>query len=130
MGARPVLRVIRNCECGTRIRAFSDSAVRVTFPDGAVVFVCAATANRDPSVFANPQRFDITVDRGGTSILTFGNGPHFCVGATLARVELAETYSFLAPRMLEPQFRSPPVYGSPIGIYAMEAVPIRFEQGK
>ena len=33
----------------------------VTFPDGAVLFVCAATANRDPSVFRDPQRFDITV---------------------------------------------------------------------
>jgi cytochrome P450 len=102
----------------------------VTFPDGAVMFVCAATANRDPSVFTDPQRFDITIDRGGTSILTFGNGAHFCVGATLARVELAETFSFLAPRMLEPQFTSPPVYGSPIGIYAMESVPIRFERGQ
>jgi cytochrome P450 len=98
----------------------------VTFPDGAVMFVCAATANRDPSVFMHPQRFDITIDRGSTSILTFGNGPHFCVGATLARVEIAETFSFLAPRMLEPQFASPPVYGSPIGIYAMESLPIRF----
>jgi cytochrome P450 len=102
----------------------------VTFPDGAVMFVCAATANRDPSVFAQAQRFDITVDRGSASILTFGNGPHFCVGATLARVELADTYAFLAPRMLEPEFTSPPVYGSPIGIYAMESVPIRFEPGQ
>lgn len=102
----------------------------VTFPGGAVMFVCAATANRDPSAFTNSQRFDITVDRGSTSILTFGNGPHFCVGATLARVELAETFSFLAPRMREPQFTSPPVYGSPIGIYAMESVPIRFERGQ
>ena len=102
----------------------------VTFPDGAVMFVCAATANRDPSVFTHPQRFDITIDRGPTSILTFGNGPHFCVGATLARVELAETFSFLAPRMLEPQFTSPPAFGSPIGIYAMESVPIRFKASR
>lgn len=98
----------------------------VTFPDGAMLFVCAATANRDPSVFEDPQRFDITIDRGSASILTFGNGPHFCVGATLARVELAETFSFLAPRMADPHFTSPPVYGSPIGIYAMESVPMRF----
>jgi cytochrome P450 len=94
------------------------------------MFVCAATANRDPSAFTHPQRFDVTVDRGSASILTFGNGPHFCVGAALARAELADTYAFLAPRMLEPEFTSPPVYGSPIGIYAMESVPIRFERGQ
>src|SRR5262249_12447942 len=57
----------------TARRARDDVEVRgVTFPDGAVMFVCAATANRDPSVFTDPQRFDITVDRGGASILTFG----------------------------------------------------------
>jgi len=115
----------------TARRAREDVDVRgVTFPDGAVMFVCAATANRDPSVFEDPQRFDITVDRGRSNILTFGNGPHFCVGATLARMELADTYAYLAPRMRQPQFTSPPVYGSPIGIYAMESVPIRFERGQ
>ena len=112
----------------TARRAREDVEARgITFPDGTVLFVCAATANRDPSVFTHPERFDITIDRGSASILTFGNGPHFCVGATLARVELADTFSFLAPRMREPRFTSPPVYGSPIGIYAMESVPIRFD---
>jgi cytochrome P450 len=98
----------------------------VEFPEGTVVFVCAATANRDPSVFTDPERFDVTIDRSGASILTFGNGPHFCLGANLARAELTETFGFLAPRMRHPEFTSPPVYGSPIGIYAMESVPIKF----
>ena len=99
----------------------------VTFPPGAVLFACAATANRDPDVFADPGRFDITADRGTAQLLTFGFGSHFCLGANLARAEIAETMAYLAPRMGSPTFDGDPVFGSPTGIYPMEALPVRFE---
>jgi cytochrome P450 len=99
----------------------------VTFPPGAVLFACAATANRDPDVFADPDRFDITADRGTAQLLTFGFGSHFCLGANLARAEIAETMAFLAPRMGSPTFDGEPVFGSPTGIYPMESLPVRFE---
>ena len=43
-------------------------------------------ANRDPSVYDEPDRFDI--ERDPKDLLVFGNGPHFCLGANLARTEM------------------------------------------
>jgi cytochrome P450 len=53
---------------------------------GEVVVVYLAAANRDPSVFADPHRFDIERDNAGKH-LAFSTGRHFCLGAALARAE-------------------------------------------
>jgi cytochrome P450 len=99
----------------------------VTFPPGTLVFACAATANRDPAAFENPEVFDISIDRGRTPVLTFGFGDHFCLGAQLARMELAQTFGYLAPRMRNPRLDGEAVFGDIKGIYAMESVPIAFD---
>lgn len=98
----------------------------VVFPAGTVLFVCAATANRDPEEFDEPERFDITKDRGGAAPLTFGFGAHYCVGAYLARAELAETFRHLAPRTPDLQPAGEPVLGPTTGIYAVESLPLRW----
>ncbi|GAA4017353.1 cytochrome P450 [Allokutzneria multivorans] len=53
---------------------------------GDKVVVWFSSANRDPAVFAEPDRFDIRRRPG--EHLVFGHGPHFCLGAHLARVQL------------------------------------------
>ncbi len=55
-----------------------------------------SSANRDPAVFANPQKFDIT--RQPNPHVAFGSGVHHCLGATLARVEGQEVFNALAER--------------------------------
>jgi cytochrome P450 len=98
----------------------------IVFPVGTVLFVCAATANRDPLTYADPGRFDITADRGGASVVTFGFGAHFCAGANLARAEIVEALAFLAPRMRDLRPDGDPVFGTPTGIYSMRSLPVRF----
>ena len=55
---------------------------------GARVVMWYPAANRDPAVFAEPERFD--VGRHPNEHLAFGFGRHFCLGASLARLEIAE----------------------------------------
>ena len=58
-------------------------------PAGTLVIVNTAAANRDPAVYDDPDRLDITRE-GPATMLTFGGGIHYCLGAHLARLELAE----------------------------------------
>jgi cytochrome P450 len=98
----------------------------VTFPEGTVVLVCAHTGNRDPGTYEAPDRFDITAARGSPKPLTFGAGPHYCLGANLARAEMQEALAFLAPRMPDLALDGEPEFGSIDGIYGLDALPIRW----
>jgi cytochrome P450 len=98
----------------------------VVFPAGTVLFVCAATANRDPLIYADPGRFDIMADRAGAQVLSFGFGTHFCAGSHLARAEITEAFAFLAPRMRDLEPDGEPAFGTPTGIYTMQSLPVRF----
>ena len=69
----------------------------VVIPAGQQVIPLFGTANRDPLVFADPDRFDVT--RDAASHLSFGAGVHHCLGAQLARVELQEAFRGLIGRL-------------------------------
>ena len=58
----------------------------VTIPAGAVVFVLLAAANRDPAAMERPEEL-LPGRSPSVGHLTFGHGPHYCVGAHLARME-------------------------------------------
>jgi cytochrome P450 len=65
----------------------------VAIPRGAEVALQFASANRDPEVFADPDSLDL--GRDPNPHLGFGAGIHFCLGAPLARIELAESLGAL-----------------------------------
>jgi cytochrome P450 len=67
--------VIRDTELGGRM-----------VPSGSVVTTLLAGANRDPEVFADPQRFDVTRHNADQHV-SFSSGRHYCLGAALARME-------------------------------------------
>jgi cytochrome P450 len=96
----------------------------VLFPSGTVVMVGSVTANRD---HGGPQEFDVTADRTGARLLTFGAGPHHCLGLNLARAELQEALAFLAPRMPGLRLTAPPVHGTVQGIYGLDALRLAWD---
>ena len=66
---------------------------------GAKVALILASANRDEAVFPRASRFDVTRDTSGH--LAFGFGTHFCLGATVARLEARVVLEVLLERMGE-----------------------------
>jgi cytochrome P450 len=71
----------------------------VTIPQGALVALLLPSANRDEEAWERPDDFDIR--RGRSDHLTFGKWTHFCVGAPLARLEIAITVETLLERFPE-----------------------------
>ncbi|GAA3790925.1 cytochrome P450 [Streptomyces phyllanthi] len=69
----------------------------VTIPSGDAVILSVNSANRDPSVYPEADNFD--PDRSDHTHLGFGHGVHFCIGASLARVELRVVFATLARRL-------------------------------
>ncbi|HYB16716.1 MAG TPA: cytochrome P450 [Streptosporangiaceae bacterium] len=90
---------------------------------GDQVTVSLAGANRDPAVFRDPDRFDIRRPGGGRH-LAFAHGPHFCLGAHLARLEArvaVETLLALPRLRLDPRSPSAPrglVFRKPPDLHA------------
>jgi cytochrome P450 len=102
----------------------------VIFPPGTIVAVCAERANREPADderdgIGDGERFDISIAREDR-LLTFGAGPHYCLGANLATAELEEALTFLAPRMPGLALDGTPELGGVEGIYGIDALPLRW----
>lgn len=87
----------------------------VTAPDGAIIVLLLAAAGRDPAAFPEPDRFDIRRSATGRTVggpsaanatighLAFAAGPHFCLGAPLARLEATVALQAFAARVTEPE---------------------------
>jgi cytochrome P450 len=82
-------------------------------PKGSMMSVCLGAANRDPSKFADPDRFDIF--RDARQHISFGFGPHMCLGMHLARMETRVALNRLFDRLpdlrLDPAADDPHVHG-------------------
>ncbi|MDX3575554.1 cytochrome P450 [Streptomyces sp. FL07-04A] len=68
----------------------------VTVPRGAEIAMLFGSANHDPAVFADPGRLDLT--RADNPHISFSAGIHYCIGAPLARIELAASMRALLER--------------------------------
>jgi cytochrome P450 len=94
-------------------------------PAGTYVIGNTASANRDPSVFDDPDRLDLTRD-ASPAILTFGSGAHHCLGAHLARLELIEALRVITRRLHNPRRTGPAPWKPIIGTSGPTTLPIAF----
>lgn len=69
----------------------------IEIPGNTPLIFSTLSANRDPAYFEDPDRFD--VGRRPKAICTFGRGPHFCLGAHLARAEMDYALRILLERL-------------------------------
>ncbi|MDB5454862.1 MAG: cytochrome [Caulobacter sp.] len=101
----------------------------VTIPKGSIISACVASANRDETVFDNPDAFDI--DRKQMAAFGFGFGAHMCVGMWLAKVEIEEAVGLLLDMLpnlrLDPDHPRPEVRGvslrGPDAVHVMWDIP-------
>ena len=93
---------------------------------GEKVLLLYPSANRDEDVFYDPFRFDI--GRRPNDHVAFGHGPHFCLGANLARLELRLVFERLMARLpdLELADSSPPPARPSAHVSGLERLPVRF----
>jgi len=99
----------------------------VMIRSGEAVMASLAAANRDGTVFEDPDRLDVT--REGIMQLGFGHGPHFCVGAHLARLELEVAITSLLARFPELRLAVPDdevVLKDGSAVWCLQALPVAF----
>ncbi|MFD4180749.1 cytochrome P450 [Rhodococcus sp. NPDC058514] len=98
----------------------------VRIPAGTFVVANTAAANRDPAVYDQPERLDIT-RHGPPAMLTFGGGVHYCLGSHLARLELAEALRVLTQRMCNPRLAGPVPWKPMVGLSGPRALQIEWD---
>ena len=96
----------------------------VRIPRGTAVFISYPGVNRDPEIFEDPHRFDVT--RNGAAPMTFGHGVHYCLGAMLARLELREALQILTARLHDPASAGPATWRPPAGVTGPTTLPLSF----
>lgn len=112
---------------GTIRRAGADVELGgVVIPAGTLVVANTAAANRDPAVYSQPDRPDIT-RTDAPPPLTFGGGIHYCLGSHLARLELAEALRVITATMRRPRLAGTPAWKAISGITGPTTVPIEFD---
>lgn len=91
-----------------RIAAADMTIGRMAIAKGEIMMLLLAAAHRDPAAFDRPDEFD--PDRQQLRHLAFSKGPHFCLGAPLARLETAVALSALTARFPKARLDSEPQY--------------------
>jgi cytochrome P450 len=98
----------------------------VPIDGGVSLSMISAAANRDPEIFENPNKFDIT--RGRSDHASLGQGRHYCLGAPLARLEGQVAFETLARRYPDMELAARPeelAWGTHPRLRGLQALPVR-----
>jgi cytochrome P450 PksS len=96
-------------------------------PAGEMIMAAVLSANHDPEQFEAPERFDLT--RTPNRHIAFGSGSHFCIGASLARLEAAIALPLLLERLPRLRFAQEPSalrWRGGLLIHGLEQLPVAF----
>ena len=113
----PVISMRRTATRDTEI-----AGQKIRENDKVVMFY--SSANRDSEIFENPQSFEIT--RDPNVHLAFGWGPHFCLGANLARGEISGIFSELLTRLPDMEVSGPVRRLRSTSVNSIKSMPVRF----
>jgi cytochrome P450 len=113
----PVKEFMRTAQADTEVRG-------VPIAKGESVLLSYVSANRDEEVFKDPFRFD--VGRDPNKHLSFGYGVHFCLGASLARLEMNSFFSELIPRIKSIELAAEPELVATTFVGGVKHLPIRY----
>jgi cytochrome P450 len=113
----PVLYFRRNAVRDTEIRGQKIAA-------GDKVVLWYVSANRDEDVFSAPDTFDVR--RTPNAHLAFGGGPHFCLGASLARLEVRVAFQELLRRLPDLELAGPVARVRSNWVPGIKSMPVRF----
>jgi len=98
----------------------------VIIPAGTFVMCNTAAANHDARVYAEPDRFDI-MREDAPPMQTFGAGAHYCLGANLARREIADALVVMSARMRNLRHDGLAQWKPMVGISGPATLPIAFD---
>ncbi|MEI8082947.1 MAG: cytochrome P450 [Actinomycetes bacterium] len=113
----PVKEFMRTAQADTEVRG-------VSIKKGEAVLLSYVSANRDEDVFYEPNTFD--VGRDPNKHLSFGYGVHFCLGASLARMEINSFFSELLPRLESIELNGSPELVASTFVGGVKHLPIRY----
>jgi len=90
---------------------------------GRLCVIVIGAANRDPGIFQDPDRLDIA--REPNKHLAFSAGPHFCLGATLARMEARAAVNGFVQRFRDIELASPPQWRRTVTFRGLDSLRVR-----
>ncbi|MGX1772067.1 cytochrome P450 [Nocardia brasiliensis] len=125
---RAVEEIMRVAPAVNTIWRMTDETIEfedLTIPAGSFINMLTNAANTDPAVFGAAE-FDITATRPASHLM-FGGGIHYCLGAPLARAEIAEALPILARELPRPVLATPSQPGPTLGPTGPRTLPLRFE---
>jgi len=93
-------------------------------PEGTFITIAIGAANRDPSQFAEPERFDVA--RNPNRHVAFGQGAHACAGMNVARMEARIAFTRLFSRFTGIESGGPPVRDRRIRFRGFRSLPLQF----
>jgi len=116
--ASPVIHFRRTATRDTEIRG-------VKIKEGEKIVMWYNSANRDEDVYADPYTFDVTRTAAPAQVGFGAGGPHFCLGANLARREIAVMFDEIRRRMPNLQITGEPAYLQSNFINGIKRMPCR-----